>query len=335
MSKVKQYILPLLAVTGLVALSSWGFLVHRTTTQLAVYQLPKGVQPLFYENMSELVKASVRPDQRRNEDKTEAPKHYIDLEPFGDSSAYKMPLYWDAAVAKYTKDTLEKYGYVPYWVVVMQDRLTNAFRKGDRDSILFYAADLAHYIEDAHVPLHTSINHDGQLTGQKGMHSLWESVIPEIELTNYDLVTKHDAKYLKNPEEAIWNAVRGAHVLLPGLFAQEREASKGFTDSTKYRVQMRNGRESRSYTSAFAKAYSARLGKTVNNQLIQSANLVADFWYTAWVNANKPDLKSLLKDGFTKEEKKKLKAEKKAFKKNELLKNNLLLAKQTSGSSAD
>jgi hypothetical protein len=40
--------------------------------------------------------------------------------------------------------------------------------QGKRKSeILFIAADLGHYIADAHMPLHTSDNHDGQLTDQK------------------------------------------------------------------------------------------------------------------------------------------------------------------------
>ena len=64
----------------------------------------------------------------------------------------------------------------------MQKKLTHAFSQGNRDSILFYAADISHYIADAHVPLHTTLNYDGQLTNQKGLHNLWESTIPELEL---------------------------------------------------------------------------------------------------------------------------------------------------------
>ncbi|MCW3074530.1 MAG: hypothetical protein JWP69_1599 [Flaviaesturariibacter sp.] len=325
---MRKYVLSVVAVVAVFIFSSWGFLVHRTATQLAVYQLPKDLQPFFHENMGELVKNSVRPDQRRNSDKTEAPKHYIDLEPFGDSAAWKMPYEWQTAIATYTKDSLEKYGYVPYVVVMMKERLTNAFRMNNRDSILFYAADMAHYIEDANVPLHTSINHDGQLTNQKGLHSLWESFVPEIELTNYNLYSSHKAKYLPHPEVAIWNSVRTAHQLLPQLFAEEREASKGFVDSTKYRVQMRNGRESRSYTTVFAKAYSQRLGNTINQQLLNSANMLSDFWYTSWVDAGKPNLNGLLKAEWTKTKKKAWKREYKSYKRNKLQSDSLLISRQ-------
>lgn len=331
----KLFIFSILSFLLLLVVSSWGFLVHRTTAQVAIYQLPKGLQPFFYENKEYLVRHSVRPDVRRNNDKTEAPKHYISLEGFGDSAAWKLPKSMSAAMVKFGMDTLVKYGYVPYWVMVTQERLTQAFRTGNKDSILFYAADLAHYIGDANVPLHTTTNYDGQLTGQKGLHSLWESAVPEIELKNYNLYNRHKAKYINDTEAAIWTNVRQAHVMVAGLLSAEREATAGFTDSTKYRVQMRNGRESRSYTTAFARAYSQKLNNTVNQQLLITANQIADFWYTAWVNAGKPKMDALLKDGFSKEEKKDLKGEYKSFKKNKLLADSLLLSKRPLGNDND
>jgi hypothetical protein len=313
--------------------SSWGFLVHRTVNQLAIYQLPKPMQPFFYINREYLVKNAPRPDLRRNEDSTEATRHFIDLEMFGDSAAWKMPLKWDDVVRKYGKDSLLKYGYVPYYVITMKNRLTNAFRAGNKDSILFYAADLGHYIGDANVPLHSTVNYDGQLSNQKGLHGLWESTIPELEMDQYKLFSKHKANYLSKPEETIWQAVRHAHELVKDVFAQETEASKNFTDAEKFKVQTRNGREVKSYSTAFAKAYSARLGKTVNEQLLKSAELIADFWYTAWVDAGKPDLSKLLSKPFDKKDRREMKKEFKAYWKGELLEKKLLIAKQISGNS--
>jgi len=308
--------------------SSWGFLGHRTIHQLAVYELPPSMRYFFHSNINEIVKKSVRPDQRRNEDREEAPKHYIDLELYGDSAAWKMPLLWKDALKKYGKDSLTKCGYVPYYVVTMKERLTQAFRNGNKDSILFYAIDLGHYISDAHVPLHVSENYDGQLTGQKGLHALWESMIPEIEIQQYDLRGRHKAKYLKHPERAIWKAVRQSQKLLHDVFEEEKAVTRSFTQEEKYRVQMRNGREYKSYTSAFAKAYSAKLGKTINERLISSANLVADFWYTSWVDAGCPNLNKKLQEPVMKKEKEELQEEMTAFKKNRLIEKKLLIARQ-------
>jgi hypothetical protein len=317
-----------LGVMIIIFCNSWGFLVHRTVHQMAVYELPGSLQRFFYRNMDYGVRYSVRPDQRRNEDSTEATKHFIDFEAFGDSAAWKMPYSWDHAVSIYSTDSLLKYGYVPYYIIMMKDRLTNAFRDGKADSALFYATDMAHYIGDAHVPLHATLNYDGQLTGQRGMHSLWESLIPEIELSQYRLSSRHKAKYLKNPRAAIWTVMRISFSMVDDMLAKEKEVSRSFTDSTKYRVQVRNGRESRTYTSAFAKAYSRALGNSINDRLIASADMIADFWYTSWVDAGKPDLDGWILPSFTKANKKQLKKERRSFKKNQLLSDSLLLSRQ-------
>ena len=326
MKKVGLYSIVLLVW---ILFGSWGFLVHRTVNQLAVYELPKDLRNFFYSNMDYIVRHSVRPDLRRNDDSTEHSKHFIDFEAFGDSAAWKMPRVWEDAVKLYSKDSLLKYGYVPYYIMMMKDRLTAAFRNKLKDSILFYAADIAHYIGDAHVPLHTTLNYDGQLTNQKGLHSLWESMIPEIELDHFDLKSRHHAKYLKQPEQAIWQAVRAAFVLTADVFIQERETSKQFTDSTKYRIQVRRGKEVRSYSTEFAKAYSRNLHATINRQLINSADLIADFWYTCWVDGGKPELTTLPGGSPSDTQQGSLKKECKAFKKNKLIEQKLLIARQT------
>jgi len=319
-------ILPVL----LVFTSGWGFLVHRTVHQLAIYQLPQKMGTFFYANMEYLVNNAPRPDTRRNQDSTEAPKHFIDLEAFGPDAAHKMPLDWQTALKEYSRDSLVKYGYVPYHVVYMKNKLTDAFRSGNKDSILFYATDMAHYIGDANVPLHSSINYDGQLSGQKGLHGLWESTVPELVIGSYQLYTPHKAKYLKDPATTIWTAVRRSAALVPAVLRIEKEVSVGFVDTTKYRIRMNRGRETRSYSTAFAKAYSAALGPMVNDQLIHSSEMIADFWFTSWVDAGKPDLAALISPD-TKNTSQQLAAEKKLYKSNQLIENKKLLSRKPGG----
>jgi hypothetical protein len=210
----------------------------------------------------------------------------------------------------------------------MKNRLTDAFRAGNRDSIIFYATDIGHYIGDAHVPLHTSLNYDGQLTNQRGMHDLWETSVPEAVLDQYNLYSRHGATYIPNPAQAIWETIRKSHSLLNEMFATEIEVSKGFTDSTKYFKQVRWGKERRFYTKAFALEYNRRLAASINDQLLHSADQVSDFWYTAWVDAGRPDLSRLLSKPFDNNERKKLKRELKAYRKNDLIERNFLIAKK-------
>lgn len=307
--------------------SSWGFLVHRTINQLAVYVLPSEMAPFFHQNLDYLVKQSVAADQRRNKDPKEAGRHFIDFEAYDKQQlgAWKMPFAYNDALQKYGRDSLEKYGYLPYQVMLTHRRLTAAFKTWDRDSILYYAADLAHYIADAHVPLHTTLNYDGQLTGQEGLHALWETMLPELYLDQFQLYTKYKVTYLKNPEQAIWDALRSSHILVNDLLKIEGQVAKDFPGDTKYRVQVRKGKTTRSYNTAFARAYYQRVGKTVNMQLLLAVNLVADFWYSAWVDAGEPSLEVIMNKNAPKRNS--LKTEKTAHKKNTLIKDGLLLSR--------
>lgn len=315
-----------IAVFALFALGSWGFFAHRISPQLATYYLPKNMQPFFFANLDKLVYDSVRPDVRRNTDPKEAPRHFIDFEVFGDSAAWKMPEKWEDAARKYPADTLYKYGTLPWRVQEMQLKLTEAFRQQQKDSILYYAAEVCHYVGDAHVPLHTSYNYDGQLTNQRGIHALWESMLPELDIAEYRLNHKHKARYITDPQHHIWEILRNTHVLVQGVFAEERKASESIPDSVKYRTQIRNGKSYQYYTPVFARSYSKRLADEVQHQLVATAEAVSDYWYTCWVNAGKPDLSAI--QAPSESLRADLKNEKKAWRKNELLAKGLLRARK-------
>ena len=60
---------------------------------------------------------------------------------------------------------------------------------------------------------------------------------------------------------------------------------------------------------------------------MQLADLIADFWYTAWVDAGKPDLKNITTN-WTDNDQQQLDKELEAFKKNELLKQQLLISRK-------
>jgi hypothetical protein len=324
----RQLILKVTAIIVIVGCSSWGFLAHKTIHQLAIYSLPKKMAIFFHKNLDYEVYNSVRPDVRRNTDKTEATKHFIDIDApiFGENSLETMPKTWNEAVKKYSEDTLRKYGTVPWEIMQLQEKLTNAFRNKQKDSILYYSADLGHYISDAHVPLHTTVNYDGQMTNQRGLHSLWESTVPEMHIENYNLYQNHKPKYLKDPLGEIWVKIRESKAMLDKVLADEIAASEGFTEDKKFKRSERFGAMRKNYSGEFAKAYAVRLGNTVNERMLESARCVADFWFTAWVDAGCPDLSDL--ETISDEDKAKLKSEKKIWKQNELIKNGLLQARK-------
>ena len=154
-----------------------------------------------------------------------------------------------------------------------------------------------------------------------------DKLVYEIEISNYTLNSKHTATYLKHPDQAIWKAIRVAAALVPEMLEKEKEVSKSFTEEQKFRTQMRKGKPSKSYTSEFAKAYAVALKSSINDQLIASANLVADFYYTAWVDAGKPDLQNL-NQAFSNDDAKSLNEELKLYQKNGLIANDKLISKK-------
>ena len=137
------------------------------------------------------------------------------------------------------------------------------------------------------------------------------------------MYNNHKATFLKDPAASIWEAARKSFAQLPAMFAIEKEVSIQFTPETKYSMQMRYGRMTRVYTKEFAAAYSNGISPMVNEQLLASANLTTDFWYTAWVNAGKPPV-PFSKDVTNND----LKTELNSFKKNQLFIDGLLISKK-------
>ncbi|UYZ61038.1 zinc dependent phospholipase C family protein [Hymenobacter latericus] len=306
----------------------WGFFGHRTITQIAVYALPSSLQGFYYRHMPQLVKLSTAPDERRNDDPTEATKHFIDMDHFGDNPFGMMPKDYDKAVAKYTADTLKKYGVVPWVVLETKEKLTEAFKQRDTTAIIALSADLNHYVADAFVPLHTTENYDGQLTKQTGLHSLWESKLPEMFIAEYKLDSEK-AEYVKDPKSAIWKVVQESYGFLGATFDYEMELSKNFTTEKKYSYSHKYGKTRRSYSDEFAKEYHKKVGGMVAYRLKGAPTLVASMWYTAWKDAGSPDLNTLMRPGkLSKEEKKLLDEQLEAWKDNQLVPLNMLLSMQ-------
>ncbi len=292
--------------------STWGFWAHQRINRLAVFTLPPEMMVLFKKNIDYLTENSVNPDRRRYAVVGEAPRHYIDLESYGDSAAYKLPLYWKEATERYGEDSLLMHGVVPWAIQQYKYRLTEAFREKNVRNILRLAADLGHYIADANVPLHTTRNYNGQLSGQEGIHAFWESRLPELFADDYDLLTG-SAQYESKVALRAWTAVRGANMALDSVLKFESITSAEFKDNTKYVLEDRNGVIVKTYSREFSVRYHQLLARQVERQMRNSAKMVGDFWFTAWVDAGQPDLTEISKTAWNEQDKKSEEGEKQGW----------------------
>lgn len=272
--------------------SSWGFHAHRQINRLAVFTLPPEMIGFYKANIGFLTEAAVNADRRRFSVVDEAPRHYIDIDHYGDSAVFTMPRFWNDAVEKYGEDSLKAYGILPWHVNVMYYRLRDAFLMKDPARILTVSADLGHYIGDAHVPLHTTENYNGQLTGQEGIHAFWESRLPELFSGQFDFFVGK-ATYLENPQLAIWDALVKTHAEVDSVLAIERRLSKQFGEK-KYSFETRGRQTVKVYSFEFSKAYFESLNGMVERQMRAAIKMLGDFWFTAWLDAGQPELKSLI-----------------------------------------
>ncbi len=271
----------------------WGFYAHARINELAVFLLPPDMMVFYKPHIRYLAEHATDPDKRRYLIPEEGPRHYLDLDYYGHFPFPELPRSWNEAVACYGEDTLKAHGLVPWHVPVVLRRLTKAFAEGHVAQILQQSAELGHYVADAHVPLHASSNHNGQLTGQQGIHGFWESRIPELLAEKeFDFLIGR-AAYIADPSDYIWNRLLESAAASDSVLHIEKQLSLDIPESRQFAFEERNGKWIRQYSSYYTREFDRRMGGMVERRMRQSVFSVASYWYTAWVNAGQPDLRSL------------------------------------------
>lgn len=294
MNGLKQACLPWLAI-GIICLftsgiaPNWGFWAHKRINRLAVYRLPVDMQIFYKKHIDYLTENAVNPDRRRYAVVGEAERHFIDLDSYPDSIRYALPVYWQEAKVKFPEDSLRKHGMNPWYVQMAAHQLTEAFKTKNTKAILRLSADLGHYIADAHVPLHTTKNYNGQLTKQEGIHGFWESRLPELFAEDYDLWIG-EVEYIQNIGQTAWNTIYDSHRAKDSVLLFEQEVSKSFDDDKKYSYELRNNILTRTYSKEFSERYHRLLKGQVERRMRMSVKIVGDMWYTCWINAGQPVL---------------------------------------------
>ncbi len=310
---------------------AWGSWGHKHISRAAVFALPDSMRTFYYNHIDYITESAVVPDLRRPllNDRNEPPRHFIDIEDFGNGPIDSLPRTMAEAKAKYDSKFLEKYGILPWYIEDLMGKLTNAFRSKNKSEILFLSSEISHYVADAHMPLHTSSNYNGQLTGQNGVHSLWESMLPPMFGSGYNFHTA-SPEYINDITTYTWKMIAQSHSLVAPLLAAEKSVRKKF-DSTNMYKRDANGNlvlfyNSPVFSDAYCTAFNNALGNMVEQQLRLSIYDITCYWYTAWTNGGKPDLTKLDDPHLTRQNRKIFKREYKEWKKGKLM--NLTIDKE-------
>jgi len=273
--------------------SSWGFFAHKRINRIAVFTLPRAMAGFYEANIDFIAEHAVDPDKKRYVDSGEGPKHFIDIDHYGKNPFAKIPERWAEAERRYSADSLDKYGTVPWTIQHYYYKLVDAFKRRDTMDILHTSANLGHYIADAFVPLHLTQNYNGQLTNQTGLHALWESRLPELFADHYNYYVGK-ARYISNPLNEAFRICHNSFNSVDSVLRFERMLNKTFPADKKYEMVMHGKKEVKDYSADYARAYHKMLKGMVERRMRSAILAVGSYWYSAWADAGQPDLNKLI-----------------------------------------
>jgi hypothetical protein len=187
-------------------------------------------------------------------------------------------------------DQFSKHGILPYHLEEMMHKLTRAFEYKNHEQILRLSADIGHYIGDAHVPLHTTSNYNGQLTGQHGIHAFWESRIPELLATENYMFLTGKAVYIEDVRSFFWNTVLTSNKLVDEVLEKERRVSRQLDTDALFCFEKRLQVTVKTQCPEFVNAYSDSMGSMVEDRMVYAVRALGSCIITAWVNAGQPEL---------------------------------------------
>jgi len=259
-------LLPLLLI-------SWGRDGHRVINTKASLSFPAEMS-MFTSWTQTLADHASDADDRKSWDSYEGPKHYIDIDNYAQFvEKGNIPENLDSAIKEYGREFVYDQGILPWATVTTYDTLVNCFKRKDWSKVMLVASDLGHYVADGHMPMHITSNYDGQLTGNKGIHSRYESyMIKEyVNEINYD---GDSVSKIEDVSRYVFSYIYHNHSLVDSVLEADNYAKSvnSNTYSSEYKAVLWDK----------TKGFTIQLFKDASHSL-------AELMYSAWAEAGKPD----------------------------------------------
>ncbi len=278
---MNRLLLLLLASAVAAPVGAWGFEAHRLVNRRAIDTLPPPLRALFERNAAFVSEHSIDPDLWRSAGSAgEDPNHFLDMDAFGDPRAIDHD---EAAHLRRHGAEARVKGRVPWRIAEVYGELVQALRDKHPGPALERAATLGHYVGDAHVPLHSVVNHDGQLTGQKGIHSRWESDLFErFERQIAPRVRPAAATARHDPVELTFEVLLESFQDVPQVLEADRSlaGARDFADTP----------ENDRYGDGYFSALFVREEDRLLARLQRASERLGALWLGAWEDAGRPEL---------------------------------------------
>jgi hypothetical protein len=282
MKRNKYFVIVLLTS---VLFIGWGSIGHKIINKNFVLSLHSQMSFLSFWTDS-LAAHGSDADYRKNWDPTEGPKHYIDIDEYPEFiSTRRIIQNYDSIVAKYGSTYVIDIGILPWTIIAYVDSLKKNFQLRNWNRAMLIAADLGHYVADAHMPLHITKNYDGQFTQQNGIHSRYESNMIS-RYSTYIIYTGDSSIYIHDVNNFVFNFIYTNYNYVDSLLAADiyaKNIAGGYNDTYYLKLWERT------------KDFTIKLFKN-------SSYVLASLIYTAWVNAGKPTLTDVKVESVTAED---------------------------------
>jgi len=267
--------LGLLCVAGSTSLYAWGPGAHKLVNNWAVSTVPPPMRPFFEASRAFLVDHANDPDDWIKKDPYERTRHFIYLDKYGLFPYIELPYSYKAAVAKYGGRRLTHNGILPWRIGEYSLRLTNDFKAQKWEDAKLDAAALGSYVADAHDPLSTTQNYDGQLTEQQGLSVRWGTSLVD-RYTNFFMFRAAEAGKVDDPTAYGFSMVLEANTWVDRILWADWMSRAGLSD----------------YTDEYFDRFYTQIGPTAMQEVNAAAHDTGSYWYTAWLNAGQPALPS-------------------------------------------
>lgn len=264
--------------THTLALAAWTFLAgagssfgwneagHRLSVEKAIRALPRPLKAFYETRTAPLVEVVTDPSRFERRMVFEVDR--LEAFPFDG-----IPGDRTLAVRRYGEDQLAQAGDLPWKLLDAYRALVDAFGSRDFEAVLTHSAEIAVYAGELNVPTNVSMSGDGEPTRQNGLRERFDSRLLEVYASELGF-DDPSAVYLDRPAEYATSIALKTFIWTDNVLYADYLSRMGVS----------------SYDRFYFEGMWRRLGSLVKEQLAATSFDVSSFWYTAWVEANKPDL---------------------------------------------
>lgn len=254
------------------SLLGWGPTAHDIVEIWAIQTLPSPLRSFFANNRQFLVDHANDTDAlMMKQDRYERMRHYIYLDKYGVFPFPALPHDYRRATEQYGSGRINRDGVLPWQIGEFSLRLTKAMKAGNWEQAKLDAVTLSHYVADAHDPLHTTRNYDGQLSGQTGLSDRFEIQLPN-RYSKFFTMHPEAAVNINDPTEYAFESCLEAHIWVDLIIWSDLRARDGLPD----------------YTDEYFDRFYSKVGATVVQEINAAAHDAGSYWYAAWLNAGRP-----------------------------------------------